>query len=275
MGKTLVLCGKNSSVLDIKTMLKHIQFSQDDKLYLIGGMTDSKNRDSFVSFINEQQNIIYIMDDMDVFCFYYLYCKKMKADKPSEPVYRQKKDMLSKMAAVRKVAPVLEWAESCESNLFRFYQGTYYEKIVYCGGFSYYISNGIRPTKKTESADRREELPDDIVLFEDALKVSEEKPDYRKFYYFRLRQGDVEGVYAFDQKLSSEESVSKDIRYMPVITAAVATGKLLKKGRETMPVVDTGNVINVYTGGTYGKSEDGMKGTLSCIDLFEGGIVSL
>ena len=62
---------------------------------------------------------------------------------------------------------------------------------------------------------------------------------------------------------------------MPVITAEAPTGRYLKKGREVMPVVDTGNVINVYTGGTNGKPEGDMKCTLSCLELTEGGIFTL
>ena len=262
MSKYFVVCGKHSAEEDIEKIVKSSGAADSDAVCVIGGLTEEGNREKLFQWISKRKYTYYIIDQTDLSVWEYLYCMK-NIDKQA---YKSAAESAKRRLMMTGDEKILDWAKK-NAWLLDFYQKSSCEKYVFRDGFTYHISNGSLPLPEADKDARKKEQKD-LARFDYFRKIVTAKPDYKGYYHVRLNNGEVVAVDKTSSAIPQDVMERKDERYVVIVTAHQETGKLLKKGvKDFMPVIDAGNVINIYTGGTRGSLQNEMKPVISSIEL--------
>ena len=268
---------ENCDVASLERMLQKIEFTKEDRFYALGGLFEQKNPKTV------QELMDYFMKNKEIFEYVlgykeYLYisysdfARKIKEKSENMELYssryqlyksilRQDSAFFEEMAGILQKNPLyMSFLRSCDMY-----------KFIYSLGYHYLLLYGSPPEPGAEKMEKEE----------NRLKKNHEMmtavPKYGEKYRIHLLQGDlIYGKSTQKENLSEEEMEEANEIPVILVSAAEKTGSLImKKERTKMPILDTGSVIGIRTGGLGGAAENGMETQISCLELSSGQIYYL
>lgn len=247
--------------------LQALSFDETDKLYILGGIFEqdsAQDTKDILDFIIEKSNIKVIVGAIE-----HLYivnsmltsvCSGTGATESIRGILQHYRNQLLGLGDIfvqmsqilRENGAYMKYLTKCP----------YYEKL-YTSGYEYVLCYGSLETK-----DPTEEITIENIIRQNE-KIVKCLPDYAMHYSVNVKNGEIMQI----QKGTNPENDKGAFLPVILVTAAEHTAvRMQKKELKPMPVLDTGSVINIRTGGKKERVLHDMQSQFTIISLKEGTI---